>query len=101
KFSALNTGGELDLQCNITGPGEFKEILRLGNEDLLLQKTTKVPKKSIQGQILVKTQGDGIGTLNVELKYNEISQDQSEVCPFDIVITATRVNRQRDQQQRQ
>ncbi|XP_071847907.1 complement C3-like isoform X2 [Apostichopus japonicus] len=94
EFSALTVGGDLNLHCNISSASGFKTIFRLENEDTLLQKTVEVTKGNIRDQLLVETQGVGIGTLNVEVKYNENSNDRRELCPFNMVISTVRIKKE-------
>ncbi|XP_071844929.1 complement C3-like isoform X2 [Apostichopus japonicus] len=93
EFSALSVGGDLNLHCNISGASGFETIFQLENEDVLLQKTVEVSKENIKDQLVVKTQGVGIGTLNVEVKYYEDSNDRRNLCPFDIVISTRIIKR--------
>ncbi|PIK39889.1 complement component 3-2, partial [Apostichopus japonicus] len=93
EFSALSVGGDLNLHCNISGANGFETIFRLENEDVLLQKTVEVSNENIKDQLVVKTQGVGIGTLNVEVKYYEDSNDRRNLCPFDIVISTRIIKR--------
>ncbi|PIK43974.1 complement component 3-2 [Apostichopus japonicus] len=96
EFSALTVGGDLNLHCNISSANGFKTIFRLENEDTLLQKTVEVTKENIRDRLFVETQGEGTGTLNVEVKYNENSNDRRELCPFDMVISTRRINTDQD-----
>ncbi|XP_071847883.1 A.superbus venom factor 1-like [Apostichopus japonicus] len=96
EFSALTVGGDLNLHCNISSANGFKTIFRLENEDTLLQKTVEVPKENIRDRLVVETQGEGTGTLNVEVKYNENSNDRRELCPFDMVISTRRIKTDQD-----
>nr|ADW08937.1 complement component 3-2 [Apostichopus japonicus] len=96
EFSALTVGGDLNLHCNISGASGFKTIFRLENEDTLLQKTVEVTKENIRDRLFVETQEEGTGTLNVEVKYNENSNDRRELCPFDMVISTRRINTDQD-----
>ncbi|XP_071847884.1 complement C3-like [Apostichopus japonicus] len=93
EFSPFNVEDDLNLHCNISSASGFKTIFRLENEDTLLQKTVEVTKENIRDRLLVKTQGEGTGTLNVEVKYNENSNDRRELCPFDMVISTRRIKK--------
>lgn len=92
EYATLNTGGNLDMYCNVTAPEDFRTVLHLQEGEALVQKTRRIPPRSIKGKLMIKTGGEGVGQLNVEVKYNDLADNSDADCRFNLSVTSERID---------
>ncbi|XP_072051761.1 complement C3-like [Amphiura filiformis] len=78
---------DFDMTCDITASADekFSESWQVLPENSLILQATQAP---VEGLLVFNTQGVGVATLSINLRYHKAGGNQS-LCPFEVSVTPT------------